>query len=409
MKRYNVTIYLAFLAAGLPAGIYSIIWDGISENLMAAVPYVGLVRSLIAAGGILACTLCGKWAKRRERWLDLSLAGVSLEAMAVIGLSLSRLFWHLLFWSLLLGLGLGTSLTFLYLLALGRGKETLPVLLSGTPAGCLIGTLLLDWGMEGAGSWRAACQVLGLTEILVGALAFLLRKTYLRRKEVRRKLEEEERKRQRDRDRSGRELLTDQADLERAGRQYLTKAACCCGAALLMGVLVACLVTWPQTYRVAETGANRQITDLSLVLVTLGLALGRVLAKCFPLTRRRMQVLSLAALGILLLLEQVLISRDGLTNQGILTFQLLAGVGIGPILPSLLSLDDVRLDPEDERGVLSLLPAFELGAYLLVTPLAQALVGGGQERFFPGWLLLITAACGCFLLASSKGDQNLED
>ena len=85
--------------------------------------------------------------------------------------------------------------------------------------------------------------------------------------------------------------------------------------------------------------------------------------------------------------KQYLIHTAGLTDMGMLFFQLFEGIMVGPVFPKLLLLDDVRLDREAETALLSLLPAFALGAVIVVTPLTQALVGAGQTRWFPLWLL----------------------
>ena len=92
--------------------------------------------------------------------------------------------------------------------------------------------------------------------------------------------------------------------------------------------------------------------------------------------------------------------------MGLLIFQLLTGAAAGPVFPSLLLLDDVRLDREAEGDLLALLPAFALGSWIVITPLTQALVGGGQTEHFPVWLLLITVVTGFFLFLSSRGEKD---
>ena len=60
MVLYSLTFFLALFSAGLPAGLYSIIWNQMSEKLTLAVPYVSLLRAMIAAGAVIACILCGR-------------------------------------------------------------------------------------------------------------------------------------------------------------------------------------------------------------------------------------------------------------------------------------------------------------------------------------------------------------
>jgi hypothetical protein len=79
---------------------------------------------------------------------------------------------------------------------------------------------------------------------------------------------------------------------------------------------------------------------------------------------------------------------------------------VGPVFPKLLLLDDVRLDREAETALLSLLPAFVLGAVIAATPLTQALVGAGQTRWFPLWLLVLAACLGICLFFCVKDEKN---
>ena len=137
MALYNITLYLAFVAAGFPAGVYSSIWTQISGGLTVPVTSISLLRAMIAAGGVLACILSVRTSQKRERIFDLCLAGVSLETLGVIGLALSRMFWHLCLWSLVLGLGLGMSLTLLCIVVIRHDQRTVMLQFSGTGVGAL--------------------------------------------------------------------------------------------------------------------------------------------------------------------------------------------------------------------------------------------------------------------------------
>ena len=149
-----------------------------------------------------------------------------------------------------------------------------------------------------------------------------------------------------------------------------------------------------------------EMTGLGVVMTGLGLAAGRIAAALCRPKRNRLQIGAMALMAVLLLLEQYLIAENGLTDMGLLIFQLLTGAAAGPVFPSLLLLDDVRLDREAEGDLLALLPAFALGSWIVITPLTQALVGGGQTEHFPVWLLLITVVTGFFLFLSSRGEKD---
>lgn len=406
MVLYSLTFFLALFSAGLPAGLYSIIWNQMSEKLTLAVPYVSLLRAMIAAGAVIACILCGRQPEKKERNLDLCLAGVSLETLGVVGLSLSRVFWNLMVWSFVLGLGYGMSLTLICMAAVRLSGRSIMLQFSGASAGILSGAWILMSAEDASGSWRTGCQVLALVQVIIIGSVFLIRRALLKGGDVRKKLEERSREAARERERQRKLRHPDREDLEQAERQFMTKALFSCFAAFAGTLLVFCLVLWPQSFRVASTGADMEMTGLGVVMTGLGLAAGRIAAALCRPKRNRLQIGAMALMAVLLLLEQYLIAENGLTDMGLLIFQLLTGAAAGPVFPSLLLLDDVRLDREAEGDLLALLPAFALGSWIVITPLTQALVGGGQTEHFPVWLLLITVVTGFFLFLSSRGEKD---
>ncbi len=406
MALYNITLYLAFVAAGFPAGVYSSIWTQISGGLTVPVTSISLLRAMIAAGGVLACILSVRTSQKRERIFDLCLAGVSLETLGVIGLALSRMFWHLCLWSLVLGLGLGMSLTLLCIVVIRHDQRTVMLQFSGTGVGAFAGSWILSAAMSLSGSWRTGCELLGLVQILTAFLAFFIRRSLIKGQDMRRKLDDRSREIDIFREQERRRVHVDEAGLRRAEKEYITRSAFSCAAAFLSGVLTLCMVLWPQSYRVIETGAAQEMTGYGVLMVSLGIAAGRVLAGAFRPEGRVSRLIWMGTAGALLLLEQYLIHIGGLTDRGMLFFQLFEGITVGPVFPKLLLLDDVRLDREAETALLSLLPAFALGAVIVVTPLTQALVGAGQTRWFPLWLLVVAACLGVCLFFGVKDGKD---
>lgn len=406
MVLYNVTLYLAFVAAGFPAGIYSSIWTQISGGMTVPVPSIILLRAMIAAGGVLACILAARIRQKQERTFDLCLAGVSLETLGVIGLALSRMFWHLCLWSFVLGLGLGMSLTLLCIVVIRLDQRTVMLQFSGTGVGAFAGNWILSAAMSLSGSWRTGCELLGLVQILTAFLAFFIRRSLIKGQDMRRKLDERSREIDICREQERRRIPLDEAGLRQAEKEYITRSAVSCMAAFLSGILALCMVLWPQSYRVIETGAAQEMTGYGVLMVSLGMAAGRVLAGVLRPAGRVSRLIWMGTAGVLLLLEQYLIHAGGLTDMGMLFFQLFEGITVGPVFPKLLLLDDVRLDREAETALLSLLPAFALGAVIVVTPLTQALVGAGQTRWFPLWLLALAVCLGVCLFFCVKDGKD---
>ena len=406
MILYGFTLYLAFMAAGFPAGAYSLIWTQISERMTVPVPSISILRAMVAAGAVLACIFWTRGGRKSERNLDLCLAGVSFETLGLIGFSLSRVFWNLMLWSFMLGIGYGTSLTLLCIVVMKLDRREIMLYFSGICTGAFAGCWLLSETIRISGSWRTGCQVLGLVQILIAVTAFFIRRVLMKGGELRGKLEERVRFMEIARERQRNCMSLEPSDMKMAEKQYMIRTFCACIAAFLTGILVFCITLWPQSYRVAQTYASQELTGYGVLMVSLGMAAGRIAAGAFRPRKKAVRVTALAGAGILLILEQILISREALTDQGLLFFQLLEGAAIGPVFPSLLFLDDVRLDKDAEMALLSLLPAFSLGSYVLGTPLTQALVGGGQAGYFPLWLLVLAAGLGICLFFSDRGERD---
>ena len=65
---YLVFTILSLFTCMLPAGVFSVIWEPISDNLTVGVPYIAILRVLITAGviggvGILVGVLLGRAGK----------------------------------------------------------------------------------------------------------------------------------------------------------------------------------------------------------------------------------------------------------------------------------------------------------------------------------------------------------
>lgn len=404
MALYSFALYLAYQAAGFPVGILSLIWPQICEKMTVAVPYISLMRAMIAAGGVSACILSGKLQRKREKLLDLCIAGVGLEALGVLGFSLSRLFWHLMVWAFVLGMGFGVSLTLLSLAVAIHGRKCVFFQYSGIGVGILAGSWLVSTVLSASGSWREACQILAVVQVLIVAAAFLLRRLLMREPDLRKKLEEDSRKQAIDREREKNSRRLTEEELGKAEKAFMKRTVMAAAASFLTCLLLLCITLWPQSYRVVDTAASAEMTGYGIVAEAAGLAAGYIFFGIMPLSEKNTFRLSMGMLIILFLAEAYLIHLGALSGNGILIFQLLCGASAFPVFPQLVLLDDIRLDREAELSLISLFPAFGLGSWIAATPLTLALVGSGQSAHFPLWLLAITAGlCVCLIFSEREG------
>lgn len=396
---YLVLTILSLFTCMLPAGVFSVIWEPISENLTVGVPYIAILRVLLAAGIIVAVVL----SDRIHAYVmirDIVIGAAALEALSLLGFSLSRVFWNLCIWSLCLGIGLGMGASLLSRIVRHSGRRYSQIIFAGGACGIAAGIWILSFVMARGGGWRTACQILAVFQVLLCLLHFSLRRKSRRDySEMIRKME-----RERNRDRSGKrqeKIRTDGELDERFAPRYFRRVLCCYLACVLCCILILGTILWPGAYIAAE--GRGVLSSVTCALLTVGgLAAGRILFWLLPLSEKAKRILP----GILTVLVTAaavwpVYRGAGAWQLGILQFAV--GAAAGPVFPVLILTDDERLDEEAQDSLLGLMPAFYFGGWALITPLTQSLVGSAQEEWFALWLLAAAAAMTvCLALARKR-------
>lgn len=119
---YFIAVTLALFAGALPAQILGVIWASIQESMTVEIPYIALLRLLGCAGAIAAVIL----SERIRGYIlarDLIVGAIALEALSLIGFSLSREFWNLCVWITALGFSAGLCLALISYLIRERGSR----------------------------------------------------------------------------------------------------------------------------------------------------------------------------------------------------------------------------------------------------------------------------------------------
>ena len=107
---YFVSVSISLFAGVLPAQILGVLWENVCESLRVEIPYIALLRLLGGAGAVAAVIL----SDRIRGYIlarDLIVGSIALEAMSLIGFSMSREFWNLAVWITALGFSLGLCMS----------------------------------------------------------------------------------------------------------------------------------------------------------------------------------------------------------------------------------------------------------------------------------------------------------
>ena len=396
---YLVFTILSLFTCMLPAGVLSVIWEPLSDNLTVGVPYIAILRVLITAGVIAAVVLSDR-IRAYAMIRDIVIGAAALETLALLGFSMSRVFWNLCVWSFCLGFGLGMGVSLLVRMVRWAGRQYSQLIFAGGSAGIAAGVWILSRVLARGVGWRTSCQILAVAQVLLCLVQFSLRRRGRRDSgELLRKME-----RERNRVRSGRrqeKIRSDGEVDERFAPFYFHRIVFCYLACVLCGILILGMMLWPDTYLIAA-GKSALSSVSSVILTAGGLTAGRLLAHLIRVPDKMKRLLSgmltVLACGIAAVLVH---ARASAVQLQILQFAV--GAAAGPVFPGLILTEDERLDEEAQDSLLGLMTAFYFGGWALITPLTQALVGSSQENMFALWLLAAAAVMTvCLALAGKR-------
>ena len=395
---YLVFTILSMFTCMLPAGVFSVIWESISNYLTVGVPSIAIIRVLIVVGVVTAAVLSDR-IRSYGVIRDIVIGSTALEALALLGFSLSRVFWNLCIWSVCLGFGLGMGVTLLCRMLRRAGRRYAEIVFAGGALGIMAGVWILSQVFARGGGWRTSCQILAVAQVLLCLVQFSLRRRGLRESE------ESVRKLQRERNRMRavrrEQKISEEGPLdERSAPARFRSLVCCYLSCVCCSILILGAVLWPETWLVAS-GRDFLPSAASVMVVSGGLAAGRILAYLLPVPERLKAVL-FGAFTVFAAAAALAMSGSGLSLLQLELLQFAIGAGAGEVLPALITTEDERLDEDAQDSLYGLLPAFYTGGLAVITPLTQALVGSGQERWLALWLLIPAALMTIFLAGAKR-------
>ena len=397
---YFIAVTLALFAGALPAQILGVIWASIQESMTVEIPYIALLRLLGCAGAIAAVIL----SERIRGYIlarDLIVGAIALEALSLIGFSLSREFWNLCVWITALGFSAGLCLALISYLIRGTWQQKASLLFAFSPMGAAAGACLTRYILSAGRSWRAACQGLSIAQIVLCMSVFFLRRTLLR--DVAAILKKQRRRMEMHRQKRREELIREKGEVDaRLEQTFLVRLLLLYTAAVFCALVLLCAIHLTYRVQAVENPLSANLVR-NIVYVCGGMAAGRI--ACSFLRARAKQV---CWLGLLLTFAPLLIAAafiwTGHDAEGIRLLTVIGtGFGAGMIYPALIRLDDERLDDDAQTKMTGLIPAFYLGADAMITPFVQTMSQSfGMARCI-GVMLALTCCLGiCLIFASVR-------
>ena len=397
---YYISVTLALFAGALPAQILGVIWEQIGESMTVEIPYIALLRLLGSAGAVAAVILSDR-IRGYIMARDLIVGAVALEAMSLIGFSMSREFWNLAVWMTALGFSFGLCMTLICYLLRGTWSKKTSLLFAASACGMGAGVSFVQYILSLGRSWRTACQGLAILQVVLCMSVFLLRRTLLR--DVAVILKKQKRERGIQRQKRAEELIRKRGSLdERFEDAWLVRLLFLYGSAVSCGLLLLSAVHL--TYS-AQALQGDPAADLAMSVLTVcgGMAAGRIVIGILRKNARR-ACLAGSVLTTVSLAGCFVLVQTGQT-AGLIVILLRAGCGFGAgmIFPNLIQMDDERFDEEVQMGMTGLIPAFYFGADAMITPFVQSVSHSFTMSACTLAMLALSCCMGlCIVLASVR-------
>ncbi len=392
---YVFSIIMALFAGTLPVQILGVLWEQICDGMSIEIPYIALMRLLGTSGAIAAVIL----SDRIRGYIlarDIIVGALALESMALIGFSMSRVFWNLAVWIIALGFAFGLSLSLICYLLREISANRAGLMFSSSACGIAAGAVICSRVLAEGRNWRTACQILAIIQIVLCMIIFFMRRTLL--KDVVSIVRTQRREAQILRERRRKELIQTKGNVdERFESAYLVRLLSLYGCALCCGMILLSAVHLTFAAQAASGDESADIVR-SILTVCAAMAVGRVFlfllrksgwSACWAGT-----VITLVSLGGCMASGAA--GYDGAVV--LLIARIGAGFGAGMVFPNLIQHEDPRFDVDAMTSMAGLMPAFYFGAGAVITPFVQSLSGASRVT---GCVtaMFVLSCCMCVLLA----------
>ncbi len=329
-----IIIYLSFISLGLPDSLLGSAWPSMYVRMGVPVSYAGIV-SMIVAGGTIIASFFSEKIIRRLGTGKVTVISVSMTAVALFGVSVSRNFFELCIWAVPLGLGAGSVDAALNnYIALHYKAKHMSWLHCFWGIGATTGPVIMSYCLQYGGRWNQGYLTIGIIQFCLVAVLFLSLPLWKKVGEESAQLEETPKS----------SLKLGELLKLPGAKPALVSFFCYCSLEATAGL-------WGSSYLVIVKGIAAETAAKWISLFYFGITFGRFLSGFITMKLNQRQMIRLGqailACGVMLLLLPF-------GSLLLLAGFFLIGLGCAPIYPSLLHETPVNFGSEHSQAIMGI-------------------------------------------------------
>lgn len=376
-------IYIAFISLGLPDSLIGSAWPVMHGELGVPLAYAGIVTMIISGGTIVSSLLSDRLTSRFGAGFVTAIS-VLTTAAALFGFSISHSFILLCVWAIPYGLGAGAVDAALNnFVALHYTSRHMNWLHCFWGVGAAISPYIMSFSLTHQLGWNNGYRSVSIIQLVLTFVLFLSLPAWKRKERTQRQeTDAAPRKPQR---------FADLLKIKGLPMVLLTFFAYC--------ALEQTTGLWASSYLVRARGIDTTTAAKFASLFFLGITFGRFLSGLISDKLGDKRLIRLGS-GVLLIgvMMIVLPAFNGLALIGLIV----AGIGSGPIYPSIIHATPENFGKEKSQGIIGVQMASAYVGTTFMPPIFGWLSSVFSIKLYPLFLLLFAVV---MILASERMNQ----
>ena len=363
-------IYISFISLGLPDALLGAAWPIMHQQFQVDISLAGLLSVTIAAGTVVSSLMSDRLTLKFGPG-KVTAASVGMTALALLGFSVSREFWHLMIWAIPYGLGAGSvDASLNNYVAVHYASRHMSWLHCMWGLGASAGPYVLSAALTGGMSWNMGYRIIGIFQAVLTAVLFLSLKTW-----------------------KGRSTGTSAENGAPAAPLSLREIFRSPGAKqLLLAFFCYCAaeqtaILWGSTYLVLDRGLSEEAAAGFASLFLIGLTIGRGLNGFLTY---KLSDEALIRLGTVIMLLGIVVMILPFGAWGALAGLLLVGLGCAPIYPCVIHSTPAHFGEEKSQALIGVQMASAYVGICVMPPLFGLIANHITVALLPAYLGMIT-------------------